>query len=583
MNNRDRVVRLPLLLNSDIPQSHLDKISIQRLPLIIVALLCLTPLPSVRAADWKPAAGPMMTRWASAVGPQNAWPEYPRPQMVRAEWANLNGVWGYAIRPLDQGPPQQWDGQILVPFPIESALSGVMKPLDEKSRLWYRRNFDVPTTWSGRRVLLHFDASDWETTVWVNGRELGRHCGGYDAFSFDVTDAIHSQGPQELLVAVFDPTDAGPQPRGKQVRRPEGIWYTSCSGLWQTVWMEPVAATSLSDLVLTPDLDHSAMRLSASVRGSIGGCTIDATALDGNAQIAHASTDAAGELVLPIAQPKPWSPDKPFLYGLRVTLRRGDQVLDTVNSYFGMRKISLGKDARSRTRMFLNNTFVFQRGPLDQGYWPDGLYTAPTDEALRYDIEMTRQLGFNMTRKHIKVESERWYYWCDKLGLLVWQDMVSGNNNTEEGKRRFEIELRRMIKGRRNHPSIVMWEVFNEGWGQFDTEHLTALVKHLDPTRLVDNATGGADKGAGDVVDVHGVESARAPRTPAPLSLASRWASTGPRKLTLGGSAARPPHLANSAVSKIPTLATCTSSGSCATAAASAPTFTRRLLTLKAR
>ena len=486
----------------------------------VAALTWLATAPLARA--WQPAPGPLMTRWAREVSPKNAHPEYPRPQMVRPQWQNLNGLWDYAITEKDALRPSAWDGQILVPFPIESALSGVMKPLTEQQRLWYRRTFTVPRQWDGRRVLLHFGAVDWEATVWVNGREIGTHRGGYDAFSFDITDALNPKGAQEILVAVWDPTDAGHQPRGKQVRKPGGIWYTPTSGIWQTVWLEPVAASHIQSLRITPQVDTSSVIVQTLARSGAGrDLESEVEVLDGTkvVQRAKISTSAtAGEVVAPkvelkVPNAKLWSPDFPHLYGLRITLFEDGKKVDAVESYFGLRKIAVAKDAKGINRLFLNNRPLFQFGPLDQGFWPDGLYTAPTDEALRYDIEMTRKLGFNLARKHVKIEPARWYYWADRLGLLVWQDMPSGDRyigsrdpditRSPESAANFERELRAMVDGLYNHPSIVMWVPYNEGWGQWDTCRIVDLIKQWDPTRLVNNASGWTDRGCGDVHDIH--------------------------------------------------------------------------------
>lgn len=472
-------------------------------PCILLSLLLLVP--SVGAAEWKPAAAALMTRWAKEVSPQNALPEYPRPQMVRSQWLNLNGLWQLDLKadegdaaPVGKDLPQT----ILVPFPVESALSGVMQPAD---RVWYRRTFEVPEGWKGNRILLHFGAVDWEATVYVNGKELGTHRGGYDAFSFDITDALTSDPKQELLVKVWDPTDQGDQPRGKQVKNPKGIWYTPTTGIWQTVWLEPASAARIDQLTLAPDVDASCLRVTATGVGATAAHAIEVVARAGDVEVAK-TTGPVGEpveLKIPKESLKLWSPDQPFLYDLTVTLTAGGKAVDTVASYFGMRKIDLAADAQGRLRMRLNGEFVFQMGPLDQGFWPDGLYTAPTDEALRYDIEVTKQLGFNMTRKHVKIEPARWYYWCDKLGLVVWQDMPSSNNKTPESKEQFRRELTRLVEGFGNHPSVIMWVVFNEGWGQHDTERYVELVKQLDPSRLVNNASGWTDMKVGDVIDMH--------------------------------------------------------------------------------
>ena len=473
--------------------------------------------------DWKPAQGRLMTRWAKDVSPKNAHPEYPRPQMVRKDWQNLNGLWDYGITDKDAPAPKQWQGKILVPFPVESALSGVMKRVYETNRLWYRRTFTISRGWRGKRVLLNFGAVDWETTAWVNGKQVGTHQGGYDAFAFDVTDALNAKGENTIMVSVWDPTDAGPQPRGKQVRKPGGIWYTPTSGIWQTVWLEPVARSHIDLLQIKPDVENGKLRLIVAVSGASRDETVEAVARENGRRIARADCSVGSEtgVDLQFAVPRAslWSPENPFLYDLKVELRDGRKVLDSVTSYFAMRKISMARDDQGRLRIELNNKPYFMLGPLDQGFWPDGLYTAPTDEALRYDIEVLKKLGFNMARKHVKVEPERWYYWCDKLGLLVWQDMPSGDKSAEwhgpsgvDGKEMtrtpesaaiYEGELRALIEGRYNHPCIVAWVPFNEGWGQFDTARILNLTKQLDPTRLVDGASGGNHFPAGDILDHH--------------------------------------------------------------------------------
>ena len=477
---------------------------------IYVALCACSPI----QAKWQVSEGPLMTQWTKDVSPQNAHPEYPRPQMTRKRWLNLNGLWEYAIRPKEQRQPKTFNGQILVPFPVESALSGVMKRVGEENRLWYRRTFEIPSKWMYQHILLHFGAADWETTVWVNGKELGSHRGGYDPFTFDITDALKQSGPQEIIVAVWDPTDVGTQPRGKQVCNPNVIWYTPTTGIWQTVWLEPVLQWRIEGLKLTPDIDHSRLVVELDSKYLSRSSTVIVSVLDGDREVASGTGSKRTEVVIPDA--KLWSPDNPFLYNLHITLRHfrdPNQIYDEVTSYFGMRKVSIDKDENGVTRIFLNNKPLFMFGPLDQGFWPDGLYTAPTDEALRYDIEVTKKLGFNMARKHVKVEPARWYYWCDKLGLMVWQDMPSGDRyitpgdgdiqRSDESARQFELELKRIIDTFGNHPSIVMWVLFNEGWGQYDTQRLTKWVKQYDPTRLVNSASGWADRGVGDVHDIH--------------------------------------------------------------------------------
>jgi len=479
--------------------------------LVCVFALCASVVAAAGAAEWQPAKGPLVTRWAKDVSPTNAHPEYPRPQMVRKEWLNLNGLWDYAIRPKADGPPKGYDGKILVPFPVESALSGVMKRVSRDQRLWYRRTIETPKGWDGRVVLLHFEAVDWEATVYLDGKEVGVHRGGYDAFTVPI--ATKGGAKHELVVGVFDPTNDGHQPRGKQVKRPGGIMYTPTTGIWQTVWLEPVPRWRIEGLRLTPDLDGKRLILETDTRFVSKSNAVHAVVLEGDKEIARGRGLGRMEIVIP--KPRLWSPDDPFLYGLKIQLthfKNQQDVQDEVTSYFGMRKVSLVKDEKGVLRLGLNGKPVFHIGPLDQGFWPDGLYTAPTDEALRYDVEMTRKLGMNCARKHVKIEPARWYYWCDRLGLMVWQDMPSGNNKTPEARKQFETELTALIKGRWNHPSIVMWVPFNEGWGQHDTERYSALIKKLDPTRLVNNTSGWTDKGVGDVHDVHAYPGPRCPK-----------------------------------------------------------------------
>jgi hypothetical protein len=471
---------------------------------ILLLTLCVS-LPTGRALAWSLQQAPVMSRWAEQVDPANTLPEYPRPQMVRDDWMNLNGIWqmqsGTEGDPVPTG--QTLSGDILVPFPVESAISGVMQHYD---RLWYRRTFEVPAPWAQQRILLHFGAVDWESEVYVNGASVGLHKGGYDGFSYDITPFLTGSGPQELIVRVYDPTDNAGIARGKQTLYPGGIMYTPCTGIWQTVWLEPVPQVSISDLKLVPDIDRNMLKVTGYTSDVPAGLTIQATAYDNGKTVGSVSGGAGDELQLVLQNPKLWSPERPFLYDLTVVLKQGGTVLDRVDSYFGMRKISLGR-VDGILKMLLNNEFVFQMGPLDQGFWPDGIYTAPTDEALKFDIEQTIAMGFNMTRKHIKVEPARWYYWCDKLGLMVWQDMPSMNSYTSNPQPidapQYKAELTRMVKTHWNSPAIVMWVIFNESQGQHDTQSLCQYVKALDPDRLVNQASGGSHYDAGDVLDIH--------------------------------------------------------------------------------
>jgi beta-galactosidase/beta-glucuronidase len=456
------------------------------------------------AWGWQPAEGPLKTRWTQEVSPEKVRPEYPRPQMVRKSWVNLNGLWQYAIRPAGEETPAKWDGEILVPFPIESALSGVKKPVQPDQRLWYRRSFSWTPSDSDQRLLLHFGAVDWKCTVWVNGKKVGEHTGGYDPFTFDITAALR-KGENELTVAVTDPTDTGYQPRGKQMLHPHGIWYTAVTGIWQTVWLEPVAKQHIESLKIVPNVDRKTVTVTIQATdGAVRLQVFEPSASGKQALVGDKSSTSGKPIEVTLQNVKLWSPDQPYLYDLQVELIDGTQVVDTVQSYFGMRKNEVKRDASGINRLWLNNEVLFQFGPLDQGWWPDGLYTAPTDAALKYDIEMTKRLGMNMARKHVKVEPDRWYYWCDKLGLMVWQDMPSGETGrNEEAKANFRRELQAMIDARGNHPSIVMWVPFNEGWGQHDTPEIVRWIKEYDPSRLVDEASGWTDTGSGDVSDMH--------------------------------------------------------------------------------
>ena len=479
---------------------------------IIVGLLLLWHTAGWAAdpGEWHPGKAPLMTRWAADVSPTNALPEYPRPQLVRPDWLNLNGLWDYAITADTAGQPGRYQGRILVPFPVESALSGVMTNVDEHGKLWYHREFAVPAAWRGRRVRLHFGAVDWACSVWVNGRAIGRHQGGYDTFTFDITDALGWQGGEQLSVCVIDPTE-GDQPRGKQSRKPEGIFYTSTSGIWRTVWLEPVPDVAIDRLKLVPDVAAGTLRLRVAVNSFSDAFQVRAVAASGGQEAGRVSGLANAELALALTNAHLWTPADPFLYDLQVTLLKDGRVVDVVTSYFGMRKIELRKDDQGFMRLALNDQFIFETGTLDQGFWPDGIYTAPTDAALRSDIEFLKSAGFNLTRKHVKVEPDRWYYWCDKLGLLVWQDMPSGNNSTVAGQRDFENELLRMVDDLEDHPAIIMWVLFNEGWGQYDTEALTQWLKERDPSRLVDDASGWTDMHAGDLTDMHNYPGPDAP------------------------------------------------------------------------
>lgn len=469
--------------------------------------------------DWKIVPGKITSSWSEKVSPTAVLPEYPRPQMVRDNWKNLNGLWNYAIKGKDESQPATWDGKILVPFAVESALSGVGRNVGKDNILWYNTTLTLPSAMQGKKILLHFGASDWRTTVYVNGKEAGSHEGGFDPFSLDITSLL-KKGKQDIVVKVWDPTDDGPQPRGKQVKKPEGIWYTPVTGIWQTVWIEAVADTYIASTKQTPDIDQQTLTVAAKVENAKAGDEVKVTAFDGAIKVAE-GVISGENAQLKIASPKLWSPENPFLYNLTVTVTRKGKVIDEVKSYFAMRKSSLGKDANGIVRMLLNNKFVFQYGPLDQGWWPDGLYTAPTDEALKFDIAQTKAMGFNMIRKHIKVEPARWYYYCDQLGMLVWQDMPSGDlgngweprpgvidrgtdqNRSPESEAYYRKEWSAIIDQLYNFPSIVVWTPFNEAWGQFKTVEIAVFTKEKDPSRLINTASGGNFVQVGHIIDLH--------------------------------------------------------------------------------
>lgn len=488
------------------------------LPTLLSLLFAAVP---AFAADWKPAPAPLMTKWGKQItADKTPWAEYPRPQLVRKDWANLNGLWDYAIRPKGEKQPEKWDGKILVPFCAESALGGVGKHPTEKDELWYRRDVDA-SAWKGKRVLLHFDAVDWETTVWLNGKELGTHKGMHDPFTFDITDAL-KDGKGELVVRVWDPTDKGSQPLGKQIHNPHGIWYTPVTGIWQTVWMEPVVEDGIQRVEITAD---STGKFVAHV---IGGKKDDSCAIsisrNGNPVAGTAVGKPVGEpRTVQIEKPDLWTPDAPNLYDVKVSLKRGDEWVDTVQTYCTFRSVSVGKDADGVQRLLLNGKPLFQYGPLDQGWWPDGLLTPPSDEAMKYDLEVLKKVGFNMLRKHIKVEPSRYYYHCDKLGLLVWQDMPSAISRapgkkhfiqpgqktdaddqfSDAEKKQWRAELKAMIDHLRGFGCIYCWVPFNEGWGQHDVNNTLKWVKEYDPTRPVNGPSGWEDRGYGDMKDAH--------------------------------------------------------------------------------
>ncbi len=472
-------------------------------------------------AQWQPQGDKIKTQWADKVNPANVLPEYPRPIMERSDWMNLNGLWDYAIRPAGQVSAEGYDGKILVPFAVESSLSGVQKTVGQNQELWYHTTFAVPKGWKGRNVLLHFGAVDWRCEVFLNNIKIGGHQGGYAAFTFDITPYLAS-GKQELVVKVWDPTDHGYGAVGKQRSRPDGIWYTPVTGIWQTVWLEPVNNKHIEQVVAVPDIDRQKLVVETRTAGTSLADVVRVTLREGKTVVASAMAVAGQKVELAVKNAKLWSPDSPFLYDMDVQLLSQGKAVDAVKSYAAMRKISIGRDKDGIMRMMLNNKPLFQLGPLDQGYWPDGLYTAPTDEALAFDIKKTKDFGFNMIRKHMKVESDRWFTHCDRLGILVWQDMPQSeetrrlrwNSRTywtdsdegfrsEASKANFRAEWQEIVEQFRAYPCVVVWTPFNESWGQFNTKEIAEWTKQLDPSRLVNPASGGNHHQTGDILDLH--------------------------------------------------------------------------------
>ena len=483
------------------------------LTMLLALALC-----SSTFAQWKPAGDKIKTSWGEQLDPKNVLPEYPRPIMERNDWKNLNGLWKYAITPKGTPAPAAYQGDILVPFAVESSLSGVGKMINEKEELWYQRTFDVPSAWRGKQILLHFGAVDWKAEVWVNDVKVGEHTGGFTPFYFDITSVLN-KGNNDLVVKVWDPSDRGEQPRGKQIANPHGIWYTPVTGIWQTVWLEPVATQYITNLKTTPDIDNNSVKVEVAAN-TTSADKVEVKVFDGKNLVAKgaALNGVPVELAMP-ANAKLWSPDSPFLYNMEVTLYKDGKAIDQVKSYTAMRKYSIRKGQNGITRLQLNNKDYFQFGPLDQGWWPDGLYTAPTDEALVYDLKKTKDFGYNMVRKHVKVEPARWYTHCDQLGLIVWQDMPNGGpspqwqarnyfNGTEvirsaASEANYRKEWKEIIDCLYSYPSIAVWVPFNEAWGQFKTPEIVAWTKEYDPSRLVNPASGGNHYTCGDILDLH--------------------------------------------------------------------------------
>ncbi|NLO02853.1 MAG: beta-galactosidase [Bacteroidales bacterium] len=485
---------------------------------IILSVLTSILMLLTNAQQWQPAGNKIKTAWAEKIDTSDPLPEYPRPQLAREQWINLNGLWNFTIVEKNSNKPETFDGNILVPYPVESALSGVQERVGENRELWYKRSFTVPAAWKDKNIVLNFGAVDWQADVWINDIKVGSHKGGYTPFSFNITPFL-VKGEQKLLVKAWDPSDKGNQPRGKQVENPHGIWYTPVTGIWQTVWIEPVEAAYITLLKTVPDIDRGNISVTADTRGTVTSDIIEVKVLEDGRVIGSGKAVPGVNFMVPVPDTKLWSPESPYLYDMEVSIIRNGKTIDKVKSYFGMRKISTATDKNGIVRMQLNNKDYFQFGPLDQGWWPDGLYTAPTDEALLFDIKKTKDLGFNMIRKHVKVEPARWYYHCDKEGILVWQDMPNGDAHPEwqrwnffngkelvrsaESENNFRREWKEVINLTFSNPCVVVRVPFNERWGQFKTKEIVEWTKNYDPSRLVNPASGGNFYDTGDIIDIH--------------------------------------------------------------------------------
>lgn len=506
------------------------KIKLSFISILLTSLL--------HAQSWSPVQDKIMSRWAKRLSVDNVWQEYPRPQFKRNQWKNLNGLWDYAVLKNHQGQPQEFQGEILVPFSFEAPLSGVGKSITPNDKMWYKKTFSLPKDWKEKDVLLHFEAVDYQCSIWINDVLVGQHKGGFDRFSFNITPYLKTKGVQKIILAVQDDTNFSSQPRGKQQISSSGIYYTPVSGIWQTVWLESVSSDAyLKEVKITTDIDSGSVTLIPFTQITlIPGYEVNTEVYFEGKKIVSGSTLPDTPLSLKLEHVQLWSPDHPHLYDVKMSLiNPSGMVIDQVNSYFGMRKISL-ENHKGVKYLFLNNEPLFHYGTLDQGWWPGGLLTPPSDEAMRYDIEMTKAMGFNMIRKHVKIEPDRWYYHCDQLGIMVWQDMPSYNrlalktpaemektkrkdriynalerikredadlNRRSEDAAQFEWELRRMVDLHFNSPSIVMWIPFNEGWGQYDTCRITDFIKKLDPNRLVNPTSGWTLRPCGDIYDIH--------------------------------------------------------------------------------
>ena len=470
---------------------------------------------------WLPAGNKIKTKWGNNLNQNNIWNEYPRPQLERKDWINLNGLWSYSITGKNALKPGNLDEKILVPFSLESSLSGVMKNLNEKEILWYYREFKIPENWKNKNILLHFNAVDWKCELFINDTKIGEHIGGYSEFYFDITNKL-LEGKNKILLKVFDPSDKGYQPVGKQSLNPNGIWYTSISGIWQTVWLEPVSEKYIEKIEINNDFDNKEIKINCKLNKDEN-LPLKISLLYNEKEFMKIKGNSNSDIVFKIPEEyfHPWSPNEPNIYRIKAELfDNEDKIIDSIESYTTIRKIEQRKDENGYYRIYLNNNKIFNMGVLDQGYWPDGLYTPPSEEAMIYDINKLKELGFNTIRKHVKIEPYRYYYYCDKIGMLIWQDMPSGDRQenkwehhqlnagddvkrSDESKNNYYQEWSEIINNLKFFQCIIIWVPFNEAWGQFDTEKVVEFTNKQDPTRLINSASGGNHRNCGNFLDLH--------------------------------------------------------------------------------
>ena len=470
---------------------------------------------------WLPAGNKIKTKWGNNLNQNNIWNEYPRPQLERKDWINLNGLWSYSITGKNALKPGNLDEKILVPFSLESSLSGVMKNLNEKEILWYYREFKIPENWKNKNILLHFNAVDWKCELFINDIKIGEHIGGYSEFYFDITKKL-LEGKNKILLKVFDPSDKGYQPVGKQSLNPNGIWYTSISGIWQTVWLEPVSEKYIEKIEINNDFDNKEIKINCKLNQDEN-LPLKVGLLYNEKEFMKIKGNSNSDIVFKIPEEyfHPWSPNEPNIYRIKAELfYNEDKIIDSIESYTTIRKIEQRKDENGYYRIYLNNNKIFNMGVLDQGYWPDGLYTPPSEEAMIYDINKLKELGFNTIRKHVKIEPYRYYYYCDKIGMLIWQDMPSGDRQenkwehhqlnagddvkrSDESKNNYYQEWSEIINNLKFFQCIIIWVPFNEAWGQFDTEKVVEFTNKQDPTRLINSASGGNHRNCGNFLDLH--------------------------------------------------------------------------------